>query len=109
MSEHYDEYKDADPGAIGWALERQIFAWVVPWHEGSVRYLREIGRWNAELDAHNAELLRRQDVLAAAWNRFKASAPSAPEAFERAWLATRAEALDAADLPPVLASRLCFF
>jgi len=32
ISENYDEYKDSDPGAIGWALERQVFQWVVPYH-----------------------------------------------------------------------------
>ena len=28
LHEHYDDYKDADPGAIGWALDRQLFQWV---------------------------------------------------------------------------------
>ncbi|MGM0634300.1 MAG: TAXI family TRAP transporter solute-binding subunit, partial [Pseudomonadota bacterium] len=41
INENYDSFKDADPGAIGWALERQTFDWVVPYHEGAVRYWRE--------------------------------------------------------------------
>src|SRR5690606_13469607 len=67
LNENYDSYKDSDPGAIGWALEYQLFDWVVPYHEGAVRYWREIGAWNDEFDAHNQELIRRQEVLATAW------------------------------------------
>jgi len=40
---HYDDFRNADPGAIGWAIDRQIFDWVVPWHAGAVRYFREVG------------------------------------------------------------------
>ena len=29
---HYDDYKNADPGSIGWAMDRQNFQWVVPFH-----------------------------------------------------------------------------
>ena len=39
---HYDEYKDLDPGSIGWAMNRQVFDWVVPYHVGAVDYFRSI-------------------------------------------------------------------
>jgi TRAP transporter TAXI family solute receptor len=61
---HYDDYKNADPGSIGWAMDRQNFQWVVPFHEGSVRYFQSIGVWSDEAQAHNQRLIERQDVLA---------------------------------------------
>ncbi len=70
--EGYDDFKNADPGAIGWALERQSFDWVVPFHEGSVRYFRELGLWTDAADAHNTRLIERQQVLASAWQEMMA-------------------------------------
>ena len=65
----YDAYKDAAPGAAGLALDRQNLAWVIPYHEGAVRALKEAGVWKAEHEAHNQKLLKRQETLAAAWAR----------------------------------------
>lgn len=98
---HYDDYKDADPGAIGWALDRQPLEWVVPYHEGAIRYLREIGVWNAAHDAHNARLIIRQQVLADAWRGLDRARFVSDAAFIEHWLAVRAEALDAAGFDPV--------
>jgi TRAP transporter TAXI family solute receptor len=105
LHQHYDEYKDADPGGIGWALDRQIFDWVVPFHRGAVRYLREVGVWNKALDSHNAALITRQAVLQQAWTRYRATpaAQSAPDkaTFANGWLAARIVALDAQGLDPI--------
>lgn len=98
---HYDEFKDADPGAIGWALDRQLLDWVVPYHVGAVRYLREAGVWTAELDAHNERLIERQRVLAAAWASLDRAAFDTDAAFVARWLAVRAAALEAAGFDPV--------
>ena len=38
--QHYDEYKNADPGGIGWALDRQVFKWEVPFHDGAIEILQ---------------------------------------------------------------------
>ncbi len=91
---HYDEYKDSDPGSVGWALDRQELEWVVPFHEGAVRFFREVGVWNDALDTHNTALVRRQEVLAQAW----AARTSDDEA---AWMALRAERLTAAGYDPI--------
>ena len=64
MIASYDAYKDAAPGAAGLALDRQNFAWVIPYHEGAVRALKEAGVWKAEHEAHNQKLLKRQETLA---------------------------------------------
>ncbi|MEM7100456.1 MAG: TAXI family TRAP transporter solute-binding subunit [Pseudomonadota bacterium] len=89
---HYDEYKSADPGAIGWAMDRQIFTWSVPFHSGSVQYFKSIGVWTAEAQAHNDRLIARQEVLAQAWVEHIKSDPDS-SGFEDMWYATRAKAL----------------
>jgi TRAP transporter TAXI family solute receptor len=95
---HYEEYKNADPGSIGWAMERQNFQWVVPFHDGSVRYFQSIGVWSAEAQAHNQRLIERQDVLAQAWQAHKAEDP---DDFTEVWMSRRAEALTAAGFDPI--------
>ncbi len=99
ITENYDRFKDADPGAIGWALERQVFDWVVPYHAGAVRYWREIGVWTDEHEAHNQRLLERQRVLADAWEEARAAGGRGP-AFAENWLSIRAERLEAAGFNP---------
>lgn len=95
---HYDDYKNADPGSIGWAMDRQNFQWVVPFHEGSVRYFQSIGVWSDEAQAHNQRLIERQDVLARAWQAHKADDP---DDFSEVWMSRRAEALTAAGFDPI--------
>ena len=95
---HYDEYKDADPGSIGWAMDRQNFQWVVPFHEGAVRYFKSIGVWSDAADAHNIRLIQRQSVLATAWQAHQAEDP---EDFSATWMTRRAAALDAAGFDPI--------
>jgi TRAP transporter TAXI family solute receptor len=102
MIAHFDLYKDAAPGADGLALAKQTLSWVLPHHAGAVKALREAGAWKAEHEAHNQALLKRQDVLAAAWNAFLKTNPSDDrDAFRKAWMAARKEALGKADLPTV--------
>ncbi|ALO47248.1 TAXI family TRAP transporter solute-binding subunit [Pseudohongiella spirulinae] len=101
IHENYDAYKDADPGAIGWALDRQVFDWVVPYHEGAVRYWREIGAWTDALDAHNNELIRRQSVLAAAWQEATSERIRDRDEFQRNWQQVRSRHLREAGFNPV--------
>ena len=101
ISENYDEYKDSDPGAIGWALERQVFQWVVPYHEGAVNYWREIGVWTDELEVHNQSLVQRQEVLASAWAEFSEERIPDQDAFVEAWGLHRAQRLEEAGFDPV--------
>ena len=95
---HYEEYKNADPGSIGWAMERQNFQWVVPFHEGAVSYFKSIGVWSDADDAHNSRLIQRQSVLATAWQAHQAEDP---DDFSGAWMIRRAAALDAAGFDPI--------
>ncbi len=100
IHQRYDDYKDADPGAIGWALERQIKQWSVPYHAGSVAYLASIGAWSEADEAHNQRLLQRQQVLADAWQAHVA-APQEADDFVQRWYAARAAALTAAGFDPI--------
>jgi uncharacterized protein len=98
---HYDEFKDADPGAIGWSMDRQLFDWVVPYHEGAVQYFREAGVWNDTREAHNQRLLERQRVLARAWQQINERDFPSAAAFRETWLEARVAALEAAGFDPI--------
>ena len=100
----YDDYKEADPGSVGWALDRQRFQWVVPFHSGAIEYFKAVGAWSALADAHQVALVERQEALAEAWRLF-AQRPDFDEmdkpAFEDAWMRHRSEYLEGRGLNPV--------
>jgi TRAP transporter TAXI family solute receptor len=100
MVDGYDAYKDSAPGASGLGAARQVKNWVVPLHPGAVTALKEAGHWSAEQEAHNNALLKRQDVLAAAWADYNKGNPPADEkAFLESWMKARAAALAKAKMP----------
>jgi TRAP transporter TAXI family solute receptor len=102
MIVNYDVYKDGAPGAAGLEVKRQNLAWVVPYHEGAVRALKEAGAWKAEHEAHNQKLLKRQQVLASAWSAFlKGNPPDDKDAFTKAWMAARKSALMSAGMDAI--------
>lgn len=104
MVESYDGYKDGAPGSGGWHKDRQNFSWVIPYHEGAIRYFKEIGLWKPEHDTHNDKLIARQKVLADAWTQVSKTGAEDAEAFQKAWQQARAEALTKAGFDPVLKS-----
>ena len=94
MVEGYDDYKEGAPGARGWAMQSQNLQWVLPFHEGAIRYFKEIGKWTDAAQAHNDRLVARQAALKAAWDELAAT-DVADDAWEAAWDAKRREALTA--------------
>ncbi|MZR31416.1 TAXI family TRAP transporter solute-binding subunit [Sneathiella litorea] len=96
----YDNYKDALPAMIGWALDRQQFEWAVPYHLSAVKYWKEVGVWTDEMEAHNNNLLKRQDILAEAWATMEAKNLDGEE-FKVEWMKTRADALESAGMDPI--------
>lgn len=99
MIDGYDSYKDAAPGATGLAVKAQTMKWVVPFHAGAVKALKEAGHWTAEDEAHNNNLYKRQQVLIAAWAEY-IKTPAADEAKHMAgWMEARKAALAKANLP----------
>lgn len=94
MIDGYELYKDSSPGASGLEAKRQTTQWVVPYHAGAVKALKEAGAWSAEDDAHNNALLKRQEVLGSAWTAYNtASAPGEPDKFLEGWMKARGDAL----------------
>jgi TRAP transporter TAXI family solute receptor len=102
MLANYNDYKDAAPGAAGLDLARQNLTWVLPYHEGAVRALKEAGAWKADHEAYNQKLLKRQETLMAAWGAFvKGNPPDDKDAFGKAWMAARKTALAAVGMDPI--------
>jgi TRAP transporter TAXI family solute receptor len=99
MIDGYDGYKDNAPGAGGLAVKTQAKNWAVPLHKGAVKAFREAGAWSDDQERHNNALLKRQDILIAAWNDFiKGSPPSDSAKFTEEWMAARKAALAKAGL-----------
>jgi TRAP transporter TAXI family solute receptor len=101
MIKGYDGYKAGAPGADGLELKRQILTWALPYHEGTVRALKEAGAWKAEHEAHNRKLLERQQTLAGAWKAYLKSGSGDDEAFKKGWASARAAALRKAGMDPI--------
>ena len=94
MIDGYDGYKDNAPGASGLAVKAQAKNWAVPMHKGAVKALKEAGAWSDDQEKHNNALLKRQEILIAAWNDFMKGSPSADAAkFTEEWMAARKAAL----------------
>ena len=96
----FDDYKDGHSSGSGWAMDRQVFDWSVPYHGGAVRYFKEIGVWSSKFEQHNNALLKRQDVLAKAWKATKCK-KSGGDNYLAFWMKERAAALHAAGMDPV--------
>lgn len=101
MVAHYDDYKDAAKGALGWKLDAQNMTWAMPYHDGAVRYWKEVGKWSDEAQAHNDRLIERQGAIAAAWNALENKDGMEADALKAAWSAARTAALEAAGFDPV--------
>lgn len=101
MLDAYPDYKDAAPGADGLALDKQNLTWVVPYHAGTIRALKERGAWTDAAQKHNDALIARQTTIGEAWKAFLPKAPSDDKEFAAAWLTARAEALRKAGMEPV--------
>lgn len=93
MVELFPAYDGKAPGIGGWALDKQNMEWVVPYHDGAIRYYTEKGLWSDKAQAHNDRLIARQKTLMAAWDALKAG--DAPEDWAAAWGEARRKALEA--------------
>jgi TRAP transporter TAXI family solute receptor len=100
MIVNYDMYKDSSPGSSGLDVKRQTKQWVIPYHPGAVKALKEAGQWTDADEAFNNNLIKRQGVLAAAWAEYGKSNPPADSAeYLKGWMAARKAALAKAKMP----------
>lgn len=88
-------YKDATATMKRWALDRSGRPAIdVPFHEGAIRYLREIGVWTEKYDLWNQQRIARLDALRTAWEKFRAQNEGMPEQeYAAAWMAHRADVI----------------
>lgn len=90
MHLHFERYRDNAPGANGWALERQHFERAfVPYHDGAIRYWREIGAWDEAAQTRHEANLKRQAVLREAWEGWLAEVAAARPAQQGWWARLR--------------------
>jgi hypothetical protein len=76
--------------------------WVIPYHDAVVEYYKEIGHWTDAMQAHQDELVERQEILQTTWKSFMDSnPPEDEEAFRSGWMEARAKALEAEGMKPV--------
>jgi len=92
MVELFPQYDGKAPGIGGWSKDKQNFEWVAPYHDGAIRYYKEIGVWTDAAQAHNDNLVKRQAALLAAWQQLK---DEKPDNWAEAWDKKRREALEA--------------
>lgn len=97
LDESYDLYKNGTATMTRWSLDRSGRPAIdVPFHEGAVRYLREIGIWTDEDEAWNVKRTARMDALVTAWGEFLDTNTGMSEKdFSKAWMARRAEVVAA--------------
>jgi hypothetical protein len=70
LGESYDEYKDKQSILEQWSLEAlrsYIDRAVIPFHSGTIKYLKEKGIWTAEDDTWNEGQLELMDRYEEAW------------------------------------------
>ncbi len=101
MVEHYDDYKNAAKGALGWKLANQNMQWAMPYHDGAVKYYKEAGTWTAAAQKHQDMLLGRQEVIKKAWDAMSGKDSMSKEDLKAAWGKARVAALKAAGLDPI--------
>lgn len=94
--ELFPEYDGDAPGIGGWAFEKQDTEWVVPYHDGAIRYFKEAGAWSDAAQANNDRLIARQEALIAAWEELE---QEDPDDWEAAWAEKRRATLKAGDFP----------
>ena len=103
LNESYDLYKDQPVMEnAGPEIFMAAPGGYLPWHEGTVRYLKELGYWTAEWEAWQNAFLERGKVLRATWEVALEEAEAkkiTTGAWPDFWMGKRAEALKKAGLP----------
>jgi len=72
MNESNPDYFDKYIGAGAGALENNTLQagkglFIFPWHDGSIKYLKEIGAWSDRLERNQQARLKRNEGLKALW------------------------------------------
>jgi hypothetical protein len=101
MVDHYDDYKSAAKGALGWKLDNQNMQWAMPYHNGAIKYFKEAGKWDAAAQKHQDMLVGRQAVIKKAWDSLGGKDSMSKDELKAAWGPVRVKALESAGLDPI--------
>lgn len=104
MDRHHQVYRAAAPGMEGWQMDRQreeIENSFAPFHDGAIRYFREIGLWTATAQRNHDRRLERQQVLQRTWEGYVRNAPRDNAEFQTGWMHARYDALVRAGQEPL--------
>lgn len=96
VDETYPMYKDATAAMPRWDIKLSGTPAIdVPFHEGAIRYLKEIGVWTDEAQAWNDARIKRLDVLLEAWPKAVEEAEGkSDDEFAEIWEKHRTQALN---------------
>ncbi len=95
--EAWDTYKLAIKTAPYWQVDTALKSrFAVPYHDGAIKYYKEIGKWTGAMAAHQKTLLKRFKVLSAAFSKAKAAYSGDAKGFGAFWADKKAAALVAA-------------
>lgn len=96
LDETFDLYKDGTATMDRWALAKSGKPAIdIPFHEGAVRYLKEIGVWTEEDEAWNQKRIARLEAMTAAWGAFKSENEGlSSEEYAAGWMERRQEVID---------------
>lgn len=98
VADTFELYRNASPIMTRWNIqEAGTPPMDAPFHEGAIRYLREVGVWNDKADAWQTAALKRHKAIASAWSDMMRSDPAARSAngveLQAKWLPRRDEVL----------------
>jgi len=71
LDEKHDLYKDNHPVCMGMTIDNIMTlaeSYYIPYHEGTVRYLKELGRWTPEAEARQKYNIDLIDSYIEAWD-----------------------------------------
>lgn len=95
LDEAYPLYKNMDPQAENWAIEvSSNIPNGAPYHEGAIRYFKELGLWNDEKEAWNNQMIKEGEEVREAWDTVIKEAEEKnikDEDFAEYWLQRRFE------------------
>ncbi|MBE3638789.1 TAXI family TRAP transporter solute-binding subunit [Mangrovicoccus algicola] len=94
IDQSFDGFKDATADAKNWSVDHAILPPAdAPFHEGAIRYAKEMGYWTEEAQAWQDERLAREDAVEAAWAEARAAHDGSDDDWSAFWNDWRAEHL----------------
>lgn len=103
MHENFDLFKNATPDAESFGLDQVLLdPMVIPFHDGSVRFFEEQGRWTPGMERRHQALLERERLMGDAWPDFweEYADADSPRTEWRTWKNENLPALPAIDDQP---------